>query len=495
MAKSKQKELICNVGDRITAPGGKTGTVIEVKTKGMFPYIVRWDNNIEAPYKGSDFEKYSYKIECSNNSISAQGSASDSPSQRSSLEDLPLLAYANVMSTVEKSSLSDSQVSQSVQMSQPWTAHTSQSKSLQRRHRANRSQSKGKGKGQQMRETAFQPLLERSQVSNHDTLQLKMFTDSSAAPTSQEVNNSTLSGCLEKFTCAGMMRSGLVSPAGTLVAPLLDDGCLWLESPGALSLSGQGRPPGQSKLEAQLRAIGAIALQEVVNPIFLEDAFKIPMGWSDPLECRAATTLLEEGEKHSVTVSIPELQQLDLREFSISTASSQTDDDLTPKQMGKQTGSLYQYTANRTGKDGVIREYPLVEGRDRDRAEDKDWYWGISYVEKVRGKWCDRSASVPRWSLPLARRLMSNDFPVLLTIEACQLKWLWTTEMSTYLIGEVRPEVCPRLAILSFEDKEVFITGSSWGELSPPLRMTLRAKIQKAIAERKPFSYIKEILR
>jgi hypothetical protein len=67
--------------------------------------------------------------------------------------------------------------------------------------------------------------------------------------------------------------------------------------------------------------------------------------------------------------------------------------------------------------------------------------------------------------------------------------------MSTYLIGEVRPEVCPRLAILSFEDKEVFITGSSWGELSPPLRMTLRAKIQKAIAERKPFSYIKEILR
>ena len=45
-----------------------------------------------------------------------------------------------------------------------------------------------------------------------------------------------------------------------------------------------------------------------------------------------------------------------------------------------------------------------LEGRDRDRIEDnKDWYWGISYIEKVRGKWCDRSAPLSRSSLPLAR--------------------------------------------------------------------------------------------
>jgi hypothetical protein len=160
-----------------------------------------------------------------------------------------------------------------------------------------------------------------------------------------------------------------------------------------------------------------------------------------------------------------------------------------------QTGSLYQYTANRTGKDGIRREYPIIEGRERDRAIDKDWYWGISYVEKVRGKWCDRSASIPRWSLPLARRLMREKFPVEVTISAAQVKWLWTTEIGSYLIGETKPEACPRLAILSFEEKELFVSGPGWGEALPLWRQRRREEIQQAIASGKPFSYIKEILK
>lgn len=115
------------------------------------------------------------------------------------------------------------------------------------------------------------------------------------------------------------MRNGSVSPAGTLVAPLLDEGCYWLESPGALSSTGNGRPPGQSKLEAQLRKIGAIAQQEVVNPIFLEGAFAIPEEWSNPSEQRPATQLLEGAEKRSVIASTPELQRSHSNESSTST--------------------------------------------------------------------------------------------------------------------------------------------------------------------------------
>lgn len=171
----------------------------------------------------------------------------------------------------------------------------------------------------------------------------------------------------------------------------------------------------------------------------------------------------------------------------------------------KQAGSLYQYTSNKRGKDGVIREYPIVEGRDRDRALDDDWYWGISYIEVLNGKRCDcprgtarrvdRSASIPRKSLPLARVMMSAGFIYSATIEAAQYKFCWLDFKEKWAIGEIRPEICPSLFICSLEEREfLIIPASSWGELRVEARTRLRRLIMGAIDQNETLTYIKEKL-
>lgn len=74
------------------------------------------------------------------------------------------------------------------------------------------------------------------------------------------------------------------------------------------------------------------------------------------------------------------------------------------------TGSLYQYTANKADKSGTIHTYPKVEG-ERKRDEDSQWYWGFSYVEKSLGKWRDKSASVPRGKLVAVRQAIRDRKP------------------------------------------------------------------------------------
>lgn len=76
----------------------------------------------------------------------------------------------------------------------------------------------------------------------------------------------------------------------------------------------------------------------------------------------------------------------------------------------KQTGSLYQYTANRADKAGVIQTYPKVEG-ERKREEDSHWYWGYSYVEKELGKWRDKTAAIPRKKLSSVRAALRDGKP------------------------------------------------------------------------------------
>lgn len=86
------------------------------------------------------------------------------------------------------------------------------------------------------------------------------------------------------------------------------------------------------------------------------------------------------------------------------------DDSLEKSQpLTKQTGSVYQYTAIRAGKNGK-EEYPKVEG-DRKRDEDSHWYWGFSYVEKSNGKWRDKSASIPKKRLTAVRQALRDEKP------------------------------------------------------------------------------------
>ena len=76
----------------------------------------------------------------------------------------------------------------------------------------------------------------------------------------------------------------------------------------------------------------------------------------------------------------------------------------------KQTGSLYQYTANKENKAGIIQTYPKVES-ERKREEDSHWYWGLSYVEKQNGRWRDKSAAVPRSKLSQVRTALREGKP------------------------------------------------------------------------------------
>nr|WP_287314738.1 hypothetical protein [Moorena sp. SIO1G6] len=68
----------------------------------------------------------------------------------------------------------------------------------------------------------------------------------------------------------------------------------------------------------------------------------------------------------------------------------------------KQHGTLYKFTSNRRGKDGVMRTYPLVEG---DRMLDSDWYWGINIKVLVNPKkgWQSKNFGVKLSKLPLVR--------------------------------------------------------------------------------------------
>ncbi|HEY9605220.1 MAG TPA: hypothetical protein V6C85_26680 [Allocoleopsis sp.] len=59
----KKKPPICNVGDRILTPGGKSVGIVEhTSYTSIKPYKIRWDNGLFGIYSAKDFDKYGYKI-------------------------------------------------------------------------------------------------------------------------------------------------------------------------------------------------------------------------------------------------------------------------------------------------------------------------------------------------------------------------------------------------------------------------------------------------
>jgi len=84
--------------------------------------------------------------------------------------------------------------------------------------------------------------------------------------------------------------------AVTLPRLSFGSGYCWLPSPAALSSTGRGRLPGQSKLEARLRAWGVLQRREVLDPAFLSACYGLPEGFLDRSECRAAAELCGSSE-------------------------------------------------------------------------------------------------------------------------------------------------------------------------------------------------------
>lgn len=190
------------------------------------------------------------------------------------------------------------------------------STSLQLHHPVSPSVCRESDLEQPTSEIVFPQLSGRLHPSNPDSSVSKTSQDCSTVLKNPKALGYISELFLGSFPRSGTMQNGFVYRQDSLAAPLLENGYCWLESPGALS-SGNGRPPGQSRLEGQLKKLGVLKKREVLNPLYLEKAYSLPLGWTDPQECRQATELLGIDEKPSETHSIPEWPVLPSDEFSI----------------------------------------------------------------------------------------------------------------------------------------------------------------------------------
>lgn len=254
--------------------------------------------------------------------------------------------------------------------------------SSQLHHPASLSQSKGSDSEQTTSETVSPQSSELALSYSPDSLPSKTCPDCLVVAINPDSQPEDISDSFSgSFSRAGMMSNGKLSAALTLERPGVERDSFWLESPNALSSTGNGRPPGTSRLEGQLKKLGWISKGEVCNPEFLEIASGLPGAWTNPqdnrtvLEFLAATQRLGADEKPSETRSTPELQPSPSGEFCTSIP-------LSPKNRRKPaSGWLERYTENKRLKNGDIATYPRVEGnRDHDIIE--HWCWNYRWEEK-----------------------------------------------------------------------------------------------------------------
>lgn len=308
------------VGDRILYLGRIQGTIAAIK-KGMLKYEIAWDSGRSEHYSQREWNRGDFEL-CGN-STSAQVLALASHSQQLSLESLSSSDCVSAMSGVSQSSPCDTQTSPSTQTLEglQLVLPAPEFNSLQPVPLANPSRSKANAKEQTTNATVSPPCVKRSLITNPPTSASKTFRAYSLAPTNQEkAGIPILSFSSMHSMPAGTMSNGLLYQAVSLVEPLKEPDCFWLESPGGLS-SDASRSPGQSRLEAQLKKVGRLNSGECINPPFLEKSFEIPVGYSSPSESKTAVQLLADAEKPSEIVLTPELPPLLLEECNISTRS------------------------------------------------------------------------------------------------------------------------------------------------------------------------------
>ena len=158
-----------------------------------------------------------------------------------------------------------------------------------------------------MSEIVSLPSSKRSPQFSPDSLQSKTSPDYLAALLNSDGQAAlTLKFSLEPLSKSATGGKSLLSAQDTLPPPSLESGYFWLESPGALSSNGKGRPPGQTRLESFLKSKGLLNDGEVLNPVILSDWYSLPPNYLDPSECQAATDLLEARERQLEIFSIQE---------------------------------------------------------------------------------------------------------------------------------------------------------------------------------------------
>jgi len=143
-------------------------------------------------------------------------------------------------------------------------------------------------------ETASPTCSEQLQNCSPTLQSLRTLPDSLVALTPPATNQEVTSDLSSTpYPRSGSMQNGSVLPAPTLAAPGVESESLLLRSPGALSSTGETRPPGKSRLETQLNQLELIQDGEVAAPEFLEAGFDLPTGWTNPQEKRTALKLAQ----------------------------------------------------------------------------------------------------------------------------------------------------------------------------------------------------------
>lgn len=134
-------------------------------------------------------------------------------------------------------------------------------------------------------------------------------------------------GYCEVFPKSGTWGNGWSSPQPVLDYPTIENDCLSLPTPTALS-SLNSRPPGQNKLEVRLKELGLIQRGEVANPEFLEAMFGLPMGYTSIVESKKEMDISAVVEKHLEIQSVCQLQQPHYDEcFTLTPSSDNTQEE------------------------------------------------------------------------------------------------------------------------------------------------------------------------
>ena len=215
--------------------------------------------------------------------------------------------YANETNIVRAHCAIASPELPSTQTCATYTSNREQSIFLVPAHHANPLPSKENAKEALTSETVSPQFYELLEEASPNSFVSKTCPDYYQPPLFPEANPAHIfNRCSRNFTPVGMMRNGVLSEQPSLKLSGEAHAFYLLPRPGALSWSGNGRPPGTTKSEAQAKKLGIIQKNEVFNPEWLEQKFGLPIGWTDPQECRAAIELLALVEPLSEISSTPD---------------------------------------------------------------------------------------------------------------------------------------------------------------------------------------------
>ena len=266
-----------------------------------------WDESIEPPEPDDydtliEYEEawHKWEQEYSDSLTCAAELESVSPCRESSLEKSNYADSVKSTHFVKKSCKNGSQMCQSTTMYGTSELRKNQSTLLPHHRHVNRLALKENVWEKPTNETVFPQFCDLLLKSNPNSSVLKMYPDYCRLPSTQETNPEHIfNRCSASFMNTGTMQNGVLSERDFASEPNgREKGSCSLPRPGALSWSGKGRPPGNTKSEAKAKKLGLIGKKEVFNPEWLELQFGLPIGWTSHQEHRAATELLAIAEQH-----------------------------------------------------------------------------------------------------------------------------------------------------------------------------------------------------